>query len=175
MNSVTLSPQARIAALVLVLLVALGGSAFFLLHGHSQPQTVTTPAPPVQHPVQHPTPTPTHHHPVQPTVDPLLPTPLRTALMQNPIVVVGFYDPHSHVSRRTITEARAGAATADVGFLAVNLLNDAVAGRLTALLPSGQMLPSPGIAIYARPGTIVYRTDGFIERMAVVQAVMGTR
>jgi hypothetical protein len=110
-----------------------------------------------------------------PAVDPLLPTSLRYALEHNEIVVVGFYNPRSHVSGRTITEARAGAASAHVGFLAVSLLNDTIAGRLTALLPSGQLLPNPGIAIYARPGTIVYRTDGFIERTAVVQAILGTR
>ena len=32
------------------------------------------------------------------------------------------------------------------------MLNDAVAGPLTALLPTGELLPNPGFAIYRRPG-----------------------
>ena len=168
-TSVTISPQARIVALVGVLLIALGGSAFFLLRGHSQPQiTITTP------PTQQPE-TPTPVHVVRPTVDPLLPTPLRAALQAHPIVVVGFYNPASPVTMRTISEAEAGAATARVGFLRVNLLDDAVAGPLTALLPAGQLLPNPGIVIYGRPGTLLYRSDGYLDRAAVVEAVRGSK
>jgi len=171
-TSVTISPQARIVALVGVLLIVLGGSAFYVMHRHTQPQTVTTP--PAQQQTQHPTPTPRVHI-VRPTVDPLFPTPLRNALEHNAIVVVGFYNPDAPVGSATITEAQAGAAAAHVGFLRVNLLDDAVAGPLTALLPAGQLLPNPGIVIYKRPGTILYRSDGYLDRAAVVEAVQGSR
>ena len=168
MTSVTISPQARIVALVGVLLIALGGSALFVMRGHTPATPATTP------PTQQPTPT-TPVHVVPPKVDPLLPTPLRNALQRYPVVVVGFYNPNSPVTAHTITEAQAGAAAAHVGFLAVNVLNDAVAGPLTALLPSGQLLPNPGIAVFGRPGKLLYRNDGYLDRAGVMQAVRESR
>src|SRR4051794_5175253 len=105
MTSVTISPPVKVAALVGVLLIALGGSAFFVMHGQKH-ESIPITTPPTQQP------TTTHHgrvHVVKPTVDPLLPTPVRDALKRNAIVVVGFYNPHSAVSGRTIMEARAGA------------------------------------------------------------------
>jgi len=165
MPSITLSPQARIAALVGVLLIALTGSAIYFMQGHSQATTVTTP-------VVRPNSTPSKHVVVaQPKVNPLLPAPLRAALEQNRIVVVGFYNPNSPVDQLTIAEARAGAEAAHVAFVPVNLLNDAVAGPLTAILPTGELLPNPGFAIYRRPGALVYRSDGYLTQAAVAQAV----
>ena len=43
MPTTTISPHARIAALIGVLLIAIAGSAVFVLHGHSQAAPVTTP------------------------------------------------------------------------------------------------------------------------------------
>jgi hypothetical protein len=165
MPTTTISPHARIGALVGVFLTALAGTAFFLLHGHSHPATVTIPV--------------THHHPapskhvtvVRPTVNPLLPAAVHVALENHRRVVVAFYNPDSPVDMLTVAETRAGAATGGVGFVAVNLLNDSAAGPLTALLPAGTILPNPGFLIYGRPGTILYRSDGYLSRTAVAQAV----
>jgi hypothetical protein len=170
MTSVTISPHARIAALVGVLLIVLAGSAIYLLHGHSTPAAVTTP------PAHHdPTPPTKRVHIVPPRIDPLLPAPLRSALERHRFVVVGFYNPHSPVTRRTIAQARAGAADSHVPFVAVNLLNDKVAGPLTALLPAGELLPNPGVAIYERSGTILYRSDSYLREAEVVEAVRESR
>ncbi|HVC87691.1 MAG TPA: hypothetical protein VNC40_09730 [Gaiellaceae bacterium] len=169
MPSTTISPQVRIVSLVGILVIALAGSAFFVLHRHSStPTTPTTPAAPQSTP-SNPV------HVVPPTVDPLLPAPLRSALERYPVVVAGFYNPDSPVDSRTIEEARAGAATAHAGFVSVNVLNDAVAGPLTALLPSGQILPNPGFIVYTRPGKIAYRSDGYLDRAGVAQAVKDSR
>jgi len=168
MTSITLNPQARIAALVGVVVIALGGAAFFFMQGNSQAQTLTTPTPAQTQPSL-------PVHVVKPTVNPLLPAPLRAALERDSIVVVAFSDPHSAVSGHTVSEARAGAEAAHVGFLAVNLLDDSVAGPLTALLPSGELLPNPGVAIYTRKGTILYRSDGYLAQEGVVQAVRGAK
>jgi hypothetical protein len=89
--------------------------------------------------------------------------------------MAGFFNPHSPVDRLTLDEARAGAVAMHIPFVAVNLLDDSVAGPLTALLPAGQILPNPGFAIYRRPGTLVYRSDGYLPRAAVAQAVKDTR
>lgn len=165
----TISPHARIGALVGVLLTVLAGSAIYLLHGHAQPATVTPP-------VVLPQPTPSKPvHVVRPTVNPLLPAPIHRALDHYPLVIAGFYNPHSPVDRLTIEEAHAGAVATHVPFVAVNLLDDSVAGPLTALLPSGQLLPNPGFAIYRRPGTLVYRSDGYLSSANVAQAVKDSR
>jgi len=165
----TISPHVRIGALVGVLLTVLTGAALFLMHGNSQPTTV---APPVVH--HHPAP-PKHLHVVRPTVDPLLPAPLRTALVRYPVVVAAFSAPNSPVGKLTVAETRAGAAAAHVGFVSVNLLDDKVAGPLTALLPAGELLPDPGFAIYRRSGALVFRSDGYLSRTGVAQAVKVAR
>jgi len=172
MHSTTISPHARIGALIGVLLTALSGSAIFLLHAHSQQATVVPPT--VQHHQTSSAPSKPVHV-VRPAVNPLLPTPIRLALEHYPTVVVGFYNPHSPVDKLTLDEARAGALAAHVPFRAVSLLDDAVAGPLTALLPSGELLPDPGFAIYRQPGTLVYRSDGYLSSAGVAQAVKDAR
>jgi hypothetical protein len=170
MDSTTISQHARIGALLGVLLTVLAASAFVLMRGNSHP--ATAPPPPVvqQQPKPHET-----VHVVRPTVNALFPAPVHSALEHYPRVVVGFYNPRSAVDRMTIEEARAGAASQHVFFVAVNVLDDSVAGPLTALLPAGQLLPNPGFAIYKRPGTLVYRSDGYLNRTSVAQAVKDAR
>lgn len=167
MPSSTLYPQARIGAFLGILMTVLTASAIFLAHG-----THPTTAPPSV--IQQPQPTTTPNRPVhvvRPAVNPLLPAPLRRALERDPVVVAGFYNPHSPVEKQTLDEARAGAAAADVPFVTVNLLDDSVAGPLTALLPSGELLPNPGFAMYLRDGTSAYRSDGYLSRTGVMQAI----
>jgi hypothetical protein len=103
-------------------------------------------------------------------VDARLPVPLQWQLAQHKVVVVSLYDPGADVDAISVAEAHAGATDAKVGFLLVSLLDDKVAGPLTALLPGGGLLPSPGILVYHAPGRLVYRYDGFLDRAAVAQA-----
>jgi len=100
-----------------------------------------------------------------------LPAPLQWQLAQHHIVVVSMYDPNSDVDKIAVAEAHAGAVQAGAGFLLVNVLNNALAGPLTALLPGGGLLPDPGILVYRSPGNVAYRIDGFADRGAVAQAV----
>lgn len=167
MPSTTITQNARIGALLGVLLTVLTGAAIVLMHSNSHP---TTSAPPV---VQPSTPTPVHV--VHPVVNPLIPNPVHLQLDHYPRVVVGFYNPHSPVDQLTMAEARAGAAAMHVSFVAVSILNNSVAGPLTALLPAGQLLPNPGFVIYKRPGTLIYRSDGYLIRAGVEQAIQDTR
>ncbi len=183
--STQLSPQIRVFALVGVLLIALAG-AWLVLLNRPKPATVTvpttahttTPAATTAH-----TTTPaatTATTPAKPAVskvhvDPRLPAPIQAALERHPVVVVGLYDPQVHVDALTLAAARAGAAQAGVGFLPVDLLDDRVAGRLTALLPSGNLLPDPGLLVYRRPGKVVYRFDGYLDRDAVALAAATAR
>jgi hypothetical protein len=172
MSSTTISPHARIGALLGVLLTVLAGGAIFLLHGHSsQPAAVT---PPAVH-TKPTTPPKQQVQVVKPTINPLLPVPIRVALNHYPLVVAAFYNPHSRVDLLTTEATRAGALAAHVPFRAVNLLDDTVAGPLTALLPAGQLLPNPGFVVYARPGTLVYRSDGYLTSKSVAQAIKDAR
>jgi hypothetical protein len=112
---------------------------------------------------------------VRPLVNPLLPAKLRAALDRHPVVVVAFYDSQNRIDSLTVGEARAGAVAGGAGFVPVNLLSDKVAGRLTALLPANELLPSPGILVFKRPGRIMWRFDGYLDRQAVAQAVRNVR
>jgi hypothetical protein len=100
-----------------------------------------------------------------------LPAPLQWQLARHHIVVVSIYSADSNVDSISVAEAHAGATQAGAGFLLVNVLDNSLAGPLTALLPGGGLLPDPGILIYRSPGNIAFRIDGFADRDAVAQAV----
>lgn len=104
-----------------------------------------------------------------------LPMALAKALRTHEIVVVSLFDPQSRTDSISFAEARAGAAEARVGFVALSLLDSVAAGALTTALPGGGLLPSPGLLIYRRPHVIVYRIDGFADRDTVAQAAVAAR
>lgn len=192
-----ISPQIRIVALAGLLLAVAGGAAMLVLgrsHGKTsapvaapapaRPAT-STPAPAAKTPQA-----PAKTHAVAPQaaktaapahpaarsarrgnlVDARLPRPLQWALSKHRIVVVSLYNPRAKVDAISVAEAHAGAADAKVGFLLVNVLDNAVAGPMTALLPGGGLLPNPGVLIYRAPGTVVFRFDGFTDRNTILQA-----
>ena len=199
-TSFSVSPQIRIVALVGVLLiVAAGGGLFLMRRSNDSAVVIPPPAKPRPAPAHSSAPhdaanrvtglTPGAqaliHTAVNPPVqrlqrqankvDTLLPPPLRAQLAGHRIVVVSLYDPQVKVDAVSVAEARAGAADADVGFVLVNVLDNRNAGRLTALLPSGDMLPSPGILVYRAPGKLVYRFDGYLDREAVAEAAANAK
>ena len=105
-----------------------------------------------------------------------LPIILNDALRAHRIVVVSVFDPQSQTDSISYAEARAGAGDVSLaGFLGVSVLDDSVAGPLTAALPGGGLLPVPGLLIYRRPGTLVERIDGFADREAVAQLVLAAQ
>ena len=99
-----------------------------------------------------------------------LPQPLQWQLAHHKVVVVSFYNPTSDVDAISVAEAHAGASAAGAGFLLVSVLDNKVAGILTALLPGGGLLPDPGVFIYRAPGDVALRFDGFADRDTVAQA-----
>jgi hypothetical protein len=99
-----------------------------------------------------------------------LPKPLQWALSQHKVVVVSLYNPNADVDAIAVAEAHQGAIDAGAGFLLVNVLDNKIAGILTALLPGGGLLPDPGVLVYRAPGDIAVRLDGFHDRFAVAQA-----
>jgi hypothetical protein len=99
-----------------------------------------------------------------------LPRPLQWELAHHKVVVVSLYNPSSDVDAISVAEAHAGAIDAGAGFLLVSVLDNKVAGILTALLPGGGLLPDPGVLVYRAPGDIAIRLDGFADRASVAQA-----
>lgn len=99
-----------------------------------------------------------------------LPQPLQWQLAHHKVVVVSLYNPSSQVDAISVAEAHAGAVVAGAGFLLVNVLDNKVAGILTALLPGGGLLPDPGVLVYRAPGDVTIRLDGFADRDSVAQA-----
>ena len=97
-----------------------------------------------------------------------LPVVLVAALERDPVVVVALYDPQSRVDGISLAEARAGAAAAHVGFVPLDVLDARQAGPLMKLLG---VLPDPAVLVYRRPGELVARFDGFVDRDTVAQAV----
>jgi hypothetical protein len=102
-----------------------------------------------------------------------LPIVLDDLFRQHRIVVVSVFDPQDKTDAISYAEARAGASDAGAGFLGVSVLDDSVAGPLTAALPDQGLLPVPGILIYRRPGVLVQRVDGFEDRDGVAQLAAG--
>ena len=99
-----------------------------------------------------------------------LPQALQWQLAHHKIVVVSLYNPASDVDAISVAEAHAGAIDASAGFLLVSVLDNKVAGLLTALLPGGGLLPDPGVLVYRAPGNVALRLDGFADRASVAQA-----
>jgi hypothetical protein len=96
-----------------------------------------------------------------------LPKAIATALGQHQTVVVSLYNPYSEVDGIAFAEARAGARSAGVGFVALNVLSEVQVGSLTQMLG---LLPDPGLLVYIRPGTLVARIGGFADKETVAQA-----
>jgi hypothetical protein len=200
----TISPQIKILVVVGALAaVGLGASLFLFGHGSSKttnraatthaastPTTTTarthsspvkTAAPVFKHATKtHAVPR-AHAKKAKPAVFrgnrvyATLPQPLQWQLAHHKIVVVSFYNPSSDVDAISVAEAHAGALDAGAGFLLVSVLDNKVAGILTALLPGGGLLPDPGVLIYRAPGNVAIRLDGFADRDSVAQAAANAK
>ena len=99
-----------------------------------------------------------------------LPLTIDAALKKHAIVIVSVFDPESPTDAISYAEAKAGATSARVGFVGISLLDNQLAAALTSALPTGGLLPAPGVLIYRRPGTLVQRINGFSDRDAVAEA-----
>src|ERR1700740_3639326 len=142
--SMTVSRPVRIFALV-ALIAAIGGAAMLTLQKHTTaPAVVTTPPahPAASRPTSKATTTPkTATRSQRPTAPakkapaPViasngLPTSLDDALRSHKVVVVSVFDPQSSTDAISYAEAKAGAAEAGVGFVAVSVLDNPVASAL---------------------------------------------
>jgi hypothetical protein len=120
--------------------------------------------PPARKPVETPKGDPVNAHG--------LPLVLARTLHKHPVTVVALYDPQAAIDGMALAEARAGAASVNAGFLALNIRNEPQVRPLAQLLG---VLESPSILVYERPNTLFVRMDGFSDRQTVAQAAVNAR
>jgi hypothetical protein len=96
-----------------------------------------------------------------------LPAALAAALSRNRVVVVSLYAPKVELDDMAMREARAGAAAAGVGFVALNVLNERQSRPLTRQLG---VLEDPAVLVYRRPSELVVRFSGFADKQTILQA-----
>ena len=95
------------------------------------------------------------------------PVAVDAALRRHEVVVVSLVVPGARVDELAAAEARAGAKTGGVGFLALNVLNEDVAHALLTKLGG---LEDPSLLVVKRPGDVVLQLSGFVDRQTVAQA-----
>jgi hypothetical protein len=183
-----LSPPIRIFALVAALVAVGGALAMFMLgRGSSEPIAVAPPAAatakaPAQAKVAAPKaaakpakaaakPAARTHAAAPPKNPPLepsgLPVAVDVALRSHEVVVVSLYVPGARVDELALDEARAGAALGGAGFVALNVLEEKTAKPLLEKLGT---LEDPSLLVVKRPGEVVLRLSGFVDRDTVAQA-----
>ncbi|MEK6276005.1 MAG: hypothetical protein AABM30_11815 [Actinomycetota bacterium] len=96
-----------------------------------------------------------------------MPAALAAALARNKVVVVSLYAPNVELDDVALREARAGAAAAGVGFVAINVVNEGQSRALTKMLG---ILEDPAVLVFRRPGELVVRFSGFADMQTVLQA-----
>lgn len=114
-----------------------------------------------------------HVRPAAPKLhlDPTLPAPLRQALAHSRVVVAVLYATDAPGDSEAVSEARKGAQAAHVGFVMLNVRNEAVA-RAVARQVAGAS--DPAVLVVRRPGTVALELDGFVDAAVVAQAAADT-
>lgn len=105
--------------------------------------------------------------PAPPATEDGLPGALSSALARHPVVVVSLYAPDVELDDMAMQEAKAGAAAAGAGFVALNVLNESQSRPLTKELG---ILEDPAVLVFRRPGELVVRFSGFADKQTVLQA-----
>lgn len=176
--NVTVSSQMRVVALA-GLVAVLGLAATILVLGSrssSSPESTVpvqparakspgaqAPAPPVQRAA------PAVRPAVRAALDAGLPARVARAFARHKVVVVELYSNEAPLDRLALAEAQAGARTAGVGFVAI----DVTARRETAtraLATKLGILEAPAVLVFRRPGTLSLRIHGFSDHETVAQA-----
>jgi hypothetical protein len=96
-----------------------------------------------------------------------MPAALAASLTRNMVVVVSLYAPNVELDDVAMREAKAGAAAAGVGFVALNVVDESQSRALTKML--GMLEDTAGL-VYVGPREHVVRFSGFADMQTVLQA-----
>ena len=102
-----------------------------------------------------------------------LPSTIMTALQQSNVVVVSLWGSGGKIDEMARDEAKAGAAAAGAGFIALNVIESSAAAEALTL-KLGVVLRTPTVLYFTQPGVLTNRLDGFRDRETVAQAVVNT-
>jgi hypothetical protein len=97
-----------------------------------------------------------------------LPAYLGAQLIDHPVLVVSVYSPDAVGDADAVAEARAGAAQANAGFLAINVDSNRELELLSTLT---SVTADPLLLIVDRKGSVLFQNVGMVDRDAVSQAV----
>ena len=179
-----ISPPVRIFAVVIVLVGLAGMLALRTMGGSGVDESTPVPLPvkktaPAKSAAQPATPAararkaaaPKAAAP-KPAVNPVVPPSgfpavVDRALREHAVVVLSLVVPGARVDELAAAEAEAGAKLGGAGFLALNVLNEAVARSLVAKLDAVQ---DPSVLVVTRSGEVALELAGFVDRETVAQA-----
>lgn len=167
----TLPAPVKIVALACLALVLGVAGVFLLVSSKHKASATSTPPKIVKVIAVSPHTTPTHHAPKL-QLDANLPAPVRNGLERSREVVAFVYSPSSPTDRALLTEVRAGARAAHVGFVALNVQVEPVAAATFGWANSPA---DPATFVVRRPGKIVFTLQGPTDRETVAQAAARTR
>jgi hypothetical protein len=100
-----------------------------------------------------------------------LPAPLHSALRLSREVVAVVTAPGIPGDAAAVKEARLGARAAHVGFVVLNIQNQAVAAAVAKWAPNAI---DPSVLVVKRPGNLAIEFDGYADRAMVTQAALDT-
>jgi thiol:disulfide interchange protein len=173
MNATLSTRQIRLVAMLVLVVVAVGG---YLVVTQNKSTSTTAPTTPARttHATTTPTPSKTHAHTATPAKLNThgLPVPVARALQKHSVVVVSLTAPRGQDDQFTRTEAQAGAAEMKVGYVSIDVFHQRTG---TAILRKLGVVDTPEVLVIRRPGTITSQFKGFVDRDVVAQAVADAR
>lgn len=106
-----------------------------------------------------------------------VPTPLADALKRHSVVVLALVAPKATVDQLTLSEAKAGAAAAGAGFVAINVANNAQVEALSGLVgsssdPQNRLLDDPAVLVFQKPQALYVRLNGYADANTIQQAAI---
>ena len=106
-----------------------------------------------------------------------VPTPLADALKRHSVVVLALVAPKAAVDQLTLSEAKAGAAAAGAGFVAINVANNAQVEALSGLVgsssdPQNRLLDDPAVLVFQKPQALYVRLNGYADANTIQQAAI---
>ena len=168
-------PVRMVTLLGLLAAVGLAAFLFVLRPGADGEAAASTPsttrAPAVTKPATTPKTVPAAKKPTAIQAKSGIPAAIERALRRHRVVVVPVYTPGVAIDATVREEARAGAAIARAGYVAVSALSERLVRPLVA---KTGVLPQPAVLIVRRPGRVV-ATLGVADRETVAAAVAQAR
>lgn len=175
MNATLSTRQLRLAALLVMGVVAVGGYLVVAKHkSTTQPSTASS-TPAVTTPAQTtPAPSKAHAHAVRPVKLNThgLPVAVARALRKHSVVVASLSQPGAVVDQLAAAEAKAGADEMGAGFVVLDVFHQRPG---TAILRKLGVLTTPAVLVVKRPGLVYSEFRGFVDRDVVAQAVADAR